>query len=104
MRKILFLLVLLVGALVPAVAQTATPDSVFVVRNGRIFSAYEVGKDVDNITFAKKQVAPDNSVVVDGETIEMKSSLVMQQDGMMYAILSADEGLTTMDEIFASSA
>ena len=42
MRKILFLLVLLVGALVPAVAQTATPDSVFVVRNGRIFSAYEV--------------------------------------------------------------
>ena len=104
MRKILFLLVLLVGALVPAVAQTTTPDSVFVVRNGRIFSAYEVGKDVDNITFAKKQVAPDNSVVVDGETIEMKSSIVMQQDGLMYAVLSADEGLTTLDEMVSSSA
>lgn len=38
-----------VGFAMQTLATAATPDSVFVVKNGRIVSAYEVGTDVDNI-------------------------------------------------------
>lgn len=51
-KKIFFFFAMLLGFTMQAVmAEAATPDSVFVVKNGRIVSAYQVGKDIDNITF-----------------------------------------------------
>ena len=64
-------------------AKAAVPDSVFVVKNGRIVSAYEVGKDVDNITFAKKAVLDGNSLVVGDEVVNLKSALVTYQGAYM---------------------
>ena len=102
MKKILTLLVLVIGIILPSMAQKATPDSVFVVKNGRIFSAYEVGKDVDNISFNKKVVVSGNSVVVGNETIELKSAVYTMQGEYVYGFFSSQEGLTTMEAIMAS--
>ena len=102
MKKILTLLALVIGIILPSMAQKATPDSVFVVKNGRIFSAYEVGKDVDNISFNKKVVVSGNSVVVGNETIELKSAVYTMQGEYVYGFFSSQEGLTTMEEIMNS--
>lgn len=76
-KKILFLFAMILGfAMQTMAAKAAAPDSVFVVKNGRIVSAYEVGKDVDNITFAKKAVLEGNSLVVGDEVVNLKSALV----------------------------
>ena len=104
MKHIYLILALFAVLLMPCTAKAATPDSVFVVKNGRIFSAYEVGKDVDNISFPKKQVIGGNSVKVGDETIELKSAMVMQQGGMLYAFFSPDEGCTSMSDFASASA
>ena len=51
-----------VGFAMQTLATAATPDSVFVVKNGRIVSAYEVGTDVDNISFPKRIQLDGNCV------------------------------------------
>ena len=95
---------MLLGIIMPSVADATTPDSVFVVKNGRIFSAYEVGKDVDNITFNKSTAADKNTIIVGDKKYDMKSALLMQQGGLVYAFFSPDEGLTTMQDFAGSSA
>ena len=104
MKHIYLILALLAVLLMPCTAKAATPDSVFVVKNGRIFSAYEVGKDVDNISFPKQQALEGNSVKVGDETIELKSAMVMQQGGMLYAFFSPDEGCTSISDFASASA
>lgn len=104
MKKIFFLLALMVGGLMPALAQTTAPDSIYVVKDGFIVSSYEVGKDVDNVTFVQKQKLAANTVMVGEETVELKSAVFMQQGDFVYGFFSPEEGLTTMNEIAASSA
>ena len=104
MKHIYLILALLAVLLMPCTAKAATPDSVFVVKNGRIFSAYEVGKDVDNISFPKQQTIEGNSVKVGDETIELKSAMVMQQGGLLYAFFSPDEGCTSISDFASASA
>ena len=88
MRKIFFfLLSMLLGTTVQAMAATA-PDSVFVVKDGRIVSAYEIGKDVDNITFLHKTVLTGNCVRIGDETVEMKSAVVTYKGSYAYIYLS----------------
>ena len=65
-------------------AKAAVPDSVFVVKNGRIVSAYEVGKDVDNITFAKKAVL-DGVKERNMSEDEKKKSLRYLKEAQKYA-------------------
>ena len=54
MKKILTLLALVIGIILPSMAQKATPDSVFVVKNGRIFSAYEFAKTSTTYRLTRK--------------------------------------------------
>ena len=98
-KKIFFLFAILAGFAMQTMAKAATPDSVFVVKNGRIVSAYEVGKDVDNITFPKHAVLEGNSVQVGAETVEMKSAVMTTQNGYVYVFLSSREGCTSTSDI-----
>lgn len=101
-RKIFFLFAMLVAFAMHAMAaKAAAPDSVFVVKNGRIVSAYEVGKDVDNITFQKKTVLEGNCINVGGELVNIKSAILTQQNGYYYAYLSSLENATTTQEMMA---
>ena len=89
---------MLLGTTVQAMAATA-PDSVFVVKDGRIVSAYEIGKDVDNITFLHKTVLTGNCVRIGDETVEMKSAVVTYKGSYAYIYLSPTAGLTTVEQI-----
>lgn len=93
---------MLLGTTVQAMAATA-PDSVFVVKDGRIVSAYEIGKDVDNITFLHKTVLTGNCVRIGDENIDMKSAVVTYNGSFAYVYLSPTEGLTTVDQITEGS-
>ena len=98
-KKIFYLFAILAGFAIQTMAKAATPDSVFVVKNGRIVSAYEVGKDVDNITFPKRVVLEGNSVKVGAETVEMKSAVMTTPNGYVYVLLSSREGCTSTSDI-----
>lgn len=78
------------------------PDSIFVVKNGRIISSYEVGKDVDNITFEKKQVVDGNYIKVGNNTIKVKSAIVTTQSGYIVAYLSDQENVATVADATAA--
>lgn len=93
---------MLLGTTVQAMAATA-PDSVFVVKDGRIVSAYEIGKDVDNITFLHKTVLTGNCVRIGDETVEMKSAVVTYKGSYAYIYLSPTAGLTTVEQIAEGS-
>lgn len=93
---------MLLDTTVQAMAATA-PDSVFVVKDGRIVSAYEIGKDVDNITFLHKSVLTGNCVRIGDETVEMKSAVVTYKGSYAYIYLSPTEGLTTVEQITEGS-
>lgn len=99
-KKILFLLVLVTGIALQAMAQESKKDSVFVIKNGRIAGAFEVGTDVDNIQFQKKATPVEGNVIKIGDmTIEMKSAVVQRKNNMNYIYLAAEEGLTTVKEM-----
>ena len=96
-QKIFLLFAMLVGFAMQTMAKAATPDSVFVVKNGIIVSAYEVGKNVDNITFEKKVKLDGNCVKIGDEVIEMKSALITTVNNYKCVYLSTLEGCTTID-------
>lgn len=96
-QKIFLLFAMLVGFAMQTMAKAATPDSVFVVKNGLIVSAYEVGKNVDNITFEKKVKLDGNCVKIGDEVIEMKSALITTVNNYKCVYLSTLEGCTTVD-------
>lgn len=80
-------------------ATAATPDSVFVVKNGRIVSAYEVGTDVDNISFPKRIQLDGNCVKVGDDVYEMKSAVVTTVNNYKYIYLSTLEGCKTPEDV-----
>ena len=77
-HRILSLLAIIMCAAAQVMAQTATPDSIFVVKNGIIVNAYEVGKEVDNISFPHQSNLTGNVVKIGNNTIELKSAIVRQ--------------------------
>ncbi len=82
-------------------SKSAAPDSVFVVKNGRIVSAYEVGKDVDNISFPKSIALEGNSVKLGNEVVSLKSALVTYQGEYVYVYLSVKESVSSVEEVAA---
>lgn len=98
-KKILFLFGIVCGLAMNVMAQNADDNKIFVVKNGRIVSSYEIGKDIDNITFQKSISLDGNAVVVGEEKIEMKSAVVTQQDGMYYVYLSPLENAKTIADV-----
>ncbi len=97
-KKILFLLSMLLCVVTGAMAQNSDDNKVFVVKNGRIVSSYEIGKDIDNITFQKSIALDGNAVQVGDQKIEMKSAIIMQQNGLIYVFLSPlEDAKTTAD-------
>lgn len=94
-------LALMASMTAPALAQETTEkDSVFVVKDGVVVGAYEVGKDVDYLTFAKPETPTAGNYAQYGSTREeLKSAIVIKQSGMVYVLASNVEGLTTYDDI-----
>ena len=88
-----------VGFAMQTLATAATPDSVFVVKNGRIVSAYEVGTDVDNISFPKRIQLDGNCVKVGDDVYEMKSAVVTTVNNYKYIYLSTLEGCKTPEDV-----
>lgn len=88
-----------VGFAMQTLATAATPDSVFVVKNGRIVSAYEVGTDVDNISFPKRIQLDGNCVKVGDEVVEMKSAVVTTINNYKYIYISTLEGCKTPEDV-----
>lgn len=98
-QKIFLLFAMFVGFAMQTLATAATPDSVFVVKNGRIVSAYEVGTDVDNISFPKRIQLDGNCVKVGDEVYEMKSAVVTTINNYKYIYLSTLEGCKTPEDV-----
>lgn len=98
-HRILSLLAIIMCAAAQVMAQTATPDSIFVVKNGIIVNAYEVGKDVDNISFPHQSNLTGNVVKIGNNTIELKSAIVRQVNNVVYAYISTAENVTTMAQL-----
>lgn len=98
-NKIFSIFALLLCLATSAKAATEAPDSVFVVKGGRITSAYEVGKDIDNITMPFAASLADNSVKMGDETTAMKSAVTMRRDGYLYVYLSSQEGVTSTSQL-----
>ena len=88
-----------VGFAMQTLATAATPDSVYVVKNGRIVSAYEVGTDVDNISFPKRIQLDGNCVKVGDDVYEMKSAVVTTVNNYKYIYLSTLEGCKTPEDV-----
>ena len=88
-----------VGFAMQTLATAATPDSVFVVKNGHIVSAYEVGTDVDNISFPKRIQLDGNCVKVGDDVYEMKSAVVTTINNYKYIYLSTLEGCKTPEDV-----
>ena len=82
---------------VPGFAQTTDKDSVFVVKDGRLVAAYEIGTDIDGISFKKPQ-APvlNNSIQMGSQTIGVKSALIQRKSGMNYVYLASEEDVNTV--------
>ena len=98
-QKIFLLFAMFVGFAMQTLATAATPDSVFVVKNGRIVSAYEVGTDVDNISFPKRIQLDGNCVKVGDDVYEMKSAVVTTVNNYKYIYLSTLEGCKTPEDV-----
>ena len=88
-----------VGFAMQTLATAATPDSVFVVKNGRIVSAYEVGTEVDNISFPKRIQLDGTCVKVGDDVYEMKSAVVTTVNNYKYIYLSTLEGCKTPEDV-----
>ena len=91
---------MLLGFTMQAVmAEAATPDSVFVVKNGRIVSAYQVGKDIDNITFQKSLSLDGNQVKIGDEVVTMNSALITYSGALVYVYLSEKESVASVEDV-----
>lgn len=97
-KKILFSVAAMATMAMPAKAMQddTTKDFMYVVRNGMVVGKYEIGKDADYITFTKPETPQAANFVKYGDkSIEMKSAMVMSQDGYLYVFLSAKETTPT---------
>lgn len=96
-KRLIFLLALIMTLATTALAQNAAKDSVFVIRNGHIAGAYEVGKDVDYISFKRPSAAKGNYILNGNTRTELKSALVQRKNNTSYVYLSPEEGINTVD-------
>lgn len=101
MKKIVFSILAALAMVVSGYAQT-TADSVFVVKDGKVVGAYEIGKDVDYLTFHRPANSLANYMQHGSATIELKSAFVMTQSGYTYVIASPIEGLDSYEAITES--
>lgn len=101
MKKIFMALAFAASILTPASAQTTeTKDSVYVVKNGVVVGAYEVGTDVDCLTFNKPDTPVAGNFAQYGSIKEeLKSAIVIKQQGLVYVLASTVEGQTDYDEL-----
>lgn len=93
-KKLFFSLVALAGLTMPVSAQQddTQKDFMYVVKNGMVVGTYEVGKDVDYITFTKPETPQASNFVKYGDkTVDLKSALVVTMDGQLYVFLSPKE-------------
>ena len=68
-KKLFFSLVALAGLAMPVSAQQddTQKDFMYVVKNGMVVGTYEVGKDVDYITFTKPETPQASNFVKYGD-------------------------------------
>lgn len=100
-KRLFFLITALVGMIMPATAQQddTQKEFLYVVKDGMVVGTYEIGKDVDWITFNKpdepEQPQTENFVKYGEKTVELKSAMVMNLDGQLYVFLSPQETIST---------
>lgn len=101
MKKIFLTLALAASFFTSASAQTAeTKDSVYVVKNGVVVGAYEVGTQVDCLTFNKPDTPVAGNCAQYGSIKEeLKSAIVIKQQGLVYVLASTAEGQTEYDAL-----
>lgn len=72
MKKIFLAMAMLAGVFTSAMAQTdstaTTKDSVYVVKDGSVVAAYEVGSDIDYIAFKRPEVDSWKTVISEAPT------------------------------------
>ena len=88
-----------------AFAQTTAADSVYVVKNGIIVGSYQVGTDVDNIKFEKKETPKPqtgNYVKIGDKQIALNSVVVTTAKtdaDYTYVYMCEEEGVKTAEEM-----
>lgn len=97
-KNLLFSFVAVLGLAMPAIAQTdvdnTDKDVMYVVKNGKVVGQYEVGKDVDYITFTKPAAPQVENFVQYGSTkVDMKSAFVMEMNGYTYVFISPEDNI-----------
>ena len=96
-KKLFFLFALIMAWCTTVSAQGTTKDSVFVIKNGHIAGAYEVGKDVDYLSFKRPTSAKGNHISIGNKDMEIKSALAQRKNGTYYIYLASAEGINTVD-------
>lgn len=92
-KKLLTSLLMLVGFAMYAQAQQ---DTMYVVKEGKIVGTFEVGKDIDGITFKNPLTPSLEDFVKYGDTkVGLKSATAMSMYGMTYVYISPEEGIST---------
>lgn len=97
-KEILFSAVALAGLSMPAAAQQddTQQDFLYVVKDGRVMGTYEIGKDVDYITFTKPETPQAANFVKYGDTtVELKSAFVTTVYGYVYVFATAEDNIPT---------
>ena len=97
-KEILFSAVALAGLSMPAAAQQddTQKDFLYVVKDGRVMGTYEIGKDVDYITFTKPETPQAANFVKYGDTtVELKSAFVTTVYGYVYVFATAEDNIPT---------
>ena len=74
----------------------AQQDTMYVVKEGKIVGTFEVGKDIDGITFKNPLTPSLEDFVKYGDTkVGLKSATAMSMYGMTYVYISPEEGIST---------
>lgn len=98
MKKIVFSILAALGMTLSGYAQT-TADSVFVVKDGKVVGAYEVGKEVDYLTFHRPAQSLTNYVQVGDEQTELHGAYVTSSYGYTYVLCTPSTEDQTYDDI-----
>ena len=97
-KKLLLSAVALAGLAMPTAAQQddTQKDFLYVVKDGKVMGTYEIGKDVDYITFTKPETPQTANFVKYGDTtVELKSAFVTTVYGYIYVFASPKENIPT---------
>ena len=93
-KKLLTSLLILVSVAMYAQAQQ---DTMYVVKEGKIVGTFEVGKDIDGITFKNPLTPSLEDFVKYGDTkVGLKSATAMSMYGMTYVYIKKRGSLPTI--------